>query len=191
MLRRLLPSFGAPPPFSDELRAETGSEDETFTAEPPRRTCQTGLLRPRCSPGLPGLLGHFLNFDDSPRELLREQGALLTFLAAAGDAFPLPPVPAERLRENGQMFMFRSVAAAAAVAAGALLLFLSFFNSFFLSLFFNSCSLSSTSSPLLLLLLAPGGDFFSTFLKMSFHRLEAAVGGGGGGSGSGSGSGSG
>lgn len=78
---------------------------------PPRRTCQTGLLRPRWTPALrPGLLGHFLDFD-SPAELLREQGALLTFRVPGppGNILGLAPLfPADLLRENGHIFIFNS-----------------------------------------------------------------------------------
>lgn len=125
---------------------------------PPRRTCHTGLLRPTWIPGRPGLLGHFLDFD-SPAELLREHGALFTFLATGAPANNLgrvPVFPADLLRENGQMLIFSS----AAELAPPLPLFLSFF---FLFSF-------SFSSGLLLLLLSV--FFFSVFLKMSFHRFD-------------------
>lgn len=76
----------------------------------PRRTCQTGLFRPRCTPLRPGLLGHFLDFD-SPVELLREHGALLTFrvVGAPNDILGrVTLLPADLLLENGQMLIFSS-----------------------------------------------------------------------------------
>jgi|UniRef100_A0A804NLE5 hypothetical protein len=82
-----------------------------------RRICQTGLDRPTATPPppeRPGLATHRRSggAPASPRELLREHGALLTFRAGGRgldvpDPDPDPP-PAERLREKGQMLMFSS-----------------------------------------------------------------------------------
>lgn len=75
-----------------------------------RRICQTGLDRPTGTPppARPGLAAHRRGGPASPRELLREHGALLTF-RAGGRGFDVPdPPPAERLREKGQMLMFSS-----------------------------------------------------------------------------------
>jgi len=80
-----------------------------------RRICQTGLDRPTGTPPpeRPGLAAHRRSGGAppaSPRELLREHGALLTFLAGGrglDEPDPDPP-PAERLREKGQMLMFSS-----------------------------------------------------------------------------------
>jgi len=80
-----------------------------------RRICQTGLDRPTGTPPpeRPGLAAHRRSGGAppaSPRELLREHGALLTFLAGCrglDEPDPDPP-PAERLREKGQMLMFSS-----------------------------------------------------------------------------------
>lgn len=102
-----------------------------------RRNCQTGPARPTRIPDPLGpsrpVCAHLLIIDDavelvicapsgpaeSPfRELLREHGALLTFRAAAcftGTLLPrllhdpiLLALPADRLLENGHMFMFSS-----------------------------------------------------------------------------------
>lgn len=81
-----------------------------------RRICQTGLDRPTATPPpppeRPGLATHRRSggAPASPRELLREHGALLTF-RAGGRGLDVPdpdPPPAERLREKGQMLMFSS-----------------------------------------------------------------------------------
>lgn len=138
------------PSFFDPFSAFRTRGSRLFEAEPPRRTCQTGLLRPKWTPGRPGLLGHFLDLD-SPAELLLEHGALLTFRVPAPPAAILGRtalLPADRLRENGHILMFNSAELA------PLPLFLSFFFSF------------SLSSPFFAL-------FFSPFLKMSFHRFDA------------------
>lgn len=112
-------------PFS-EWRT-TGSDP--FPPEPPPRlTCQTGLLRPKWTPARPGLLGHFLDLD-SPAELLREHGALFTFLDPGAPNIVLGRVqalPADLLREKGHMLMFNSAAEEVAPPP----LFLSFFFSF-------------------------------------------------------------
>lgn len=116
-----------------------------------RRTCQTGLLRPTWTPARPGLLGHFLDFD-SPAELLREHGALLTFRVGGAPANSLgrvPAFPADLLLEKGHILMFNSAELA------PLALFLSFFFAF---------SFSS--------LLLVSAFFLSLFLKMSFHRFD-------------------
>ena len=129
---------------------------EFLEPEPDRRTCQTGLLRPRWTPGRPGLLGHFLDLD-SPAELLREHGALLTF--RVDPEFSLGrvvAVPADLLRENGHMLMFNS-----AELAPAVLLFLS------LSTFFFSFSFSFSFSFDL-----SSWFFLSLFLKMSRHLFD-------------------
>lgn len=84
---------------------------EVLTADPPRRTCQTGLLRPKWTPARLGLLGHFRDLD-SPAELLREHGALLTFRDPGwppGNILGLvKALPADLLRENGQILIFNS-----------------------------------------------------------------------------------
>ncbi|KAH0468128.1 hypothetical protein IEQ34_003161 [Dendrobium chrysotoxum] len=73
----------------------------SFGPIPVRRNCQTGLDRPRWTPLRLGLAANLRLPGDSPRELLREQGALLILREAErGRAAVLP---AERLRENGQM----------------------------------------------------------------------------------------
>lgn len=120
-----------------------------------RRTCQTGLLRPTWTPGRPGLLGHFLDFD-SPAELLREHGALFTFRfdgAPANNLGRVQALPADLLREKGHMLMFNS----AELVPLPFPLFFSFF-------FPLSFSLSSV--------LFDSAFFLSLFLKMSFHRFE-------------------
>ena len=128
-----------------EFWAACGSE---FLA---RRTCQTGLLRPTWTPARPGLLGHFLDLD-SPAELLREHGALFTFRvdgAPGKNLGRVPALPADLLLENGHMLMFSSEEPAPLPG------FFSFFFPFSFS--FSSVLFSA---------------FF--FLKMSFHRLDAA-----------------
>lgn len=93
------------------------------------RGCQTGLARPMWTPNpdRPGLLAHLraawvaataaavppaAGLQVSPRELLREHGALLTRRPVAPNTetplVPLLPVPADRLREKGQMLMLSS-----------------------------------------------------------------------------------
>lgn len=69
----------------------------SFGPIPVRRNCQTGLDRPRWTPLRLGLRLPV----DSPRELLREQGAL-QILREAKRGRPAV-LSAERLRENGQM----------------------------------------------------------------------------------------
>ncbi len=115
----------------------TGSE--LLKPEPPRRACQTGLLRPRWTPGRPGLLGHFLDFA-SPAELLREQRALFTLRVPGAQGVNLgrvPVFPADLLRENGHMLMFNSAELA------PLPLFLSFSTFFFSFSFSFSFNFSS------------------------------------------------
>jgi hypothetical protein len=77
-----------------------------------RRICQTGLDRPTGTPPpeRPGLAAHRRSggAPASPRELLREHGALLTFLVGGRGLDEPDPPPAERLREKGQMLMFSS-----------------------------------------------------------------------------------
>lgn len=129
-------------------------DSEVFEVDPARRTCQTGLLRPTWTPERPGLLGHFRDLD-SPAELLREQGALLTFRVTGDPVNNLGRVlafPADLLRENGHMLMFNSAELAP-------------FPLFFFSLFFF---FPFSSEELLFSSL-----FFSLFLKMSFHRFDA------------------
>ncbi|KAL0924516.1 hypothetical protein M5K25_005350 [Dendrobium thyrsiflorum] len=109
----------------------------------PAEETETGLDRARCTPPRPGLAAHLRPPADSPRELLREQGALLTFRPETEPIDRGRP-PADWLRVKGQMLrlMLRS----------ALLL-----RSFFLKFF------SWSFSP----------DFFSgATLNKSFHRLE-------------------
>ncbi|KAG0452594.1 hypothetical protein HPP92_025258 [Vanilla planifolia] len=142
------------------------------SVSPPLRllSCHTGLARPRwMPPERPGLGTHFrtaaaaaaaaepatpaavVGLEDSPRELLREQGALLVFrpATAAGRG---RPVPAERLLENGQRWMLSSAAVVVGVlvvaVVGDLLSFLSV-------------------------------GFFSPGLKMSLHFLRGGGGAGG------------
>lgn len=137
--------------FLAVLSAPRATGSELFRPEPlPRRTCQTGLLRPKWTPARPGLLGHFLALD-SPAELLREQGALFTFRvigAPVTDFGRVPAFPADLLRENGHMLMFSSAELA------PLPHFLSF-SPFFLSFSFSSWF------------------FVLLFLKMSLHRFDA------------------
>ena len=96
-----------------------------------RRTCQTGLLLPKWTPGRAGLLGHFLDLD-SPAELLREHGALLAFRVAGTNGLGrVAAFPADLLREKGHMLMLSS-----AEVVTPLFFSLSFLASvFFLSLF--------------------------------------------------------
>ncbi|KAF5472741.1 hypothetical protein F2P56_009434 [Juglans regia] len=140
--------------FLAALSAPRAMVSELFMLEPPpRRTCQTGLLRPRWTPARPGLLGHFFDLD-SPAELLREHGALFTFLvpgAPGPDLGRVPAFPADLLRENGQILMFNSAELA------PLPPFLSF-SAFFLSFSFS--------------LSFPSGFFALLFLKISIHRFE-------------------
>lgn len=123
---------------------------DVLGADPPRRTCQTGLLRPRWTPARLGLLGHFLDLD-SPAELLREHGALLTFRDPCwppGNILGrVKAFPADLLREKGQILIFNSADVDP---------FPVFFSFFF--------SLSRSSW-------LPGTFFFSLFLKM-LHRLD-------------------
>lgn len=135
--------------FLEPLSAFRACGSEFLAAEPPRRTCQTGLLRPTWTPARPGLHGHFLDLD-SPAELLREHGALLTFRddgAPGNNLGRAPEFPADLLREKGHILMFNSAELAP--------LLLSFFFPF------------SFSSVLFSVF------FFSLFLKMSFHRFDA------------------
>lgn len=145
--------------FMEPFSALTACGSEFFSAETPRRTCQTGLLRPTWTPARPGLLGHFLDLD-SPAELLREHGALLTFRIAgapANNLGRLPEFPADLLREKGHRLIFNSAELA------PLPLLLSFFFPF---------SFPFSLSSVLLLLLLFSAFFFSLFLKMSFHRFD-------------------
>jgi len=109
-----LPGFslcggGAGARLSTNGCSETEGAGEGLAAG--RRICQTGLDRPTGTPARPGLAAHRRGGADaaSPRELLREHGALLTF-RAGGRGFddPDPPPPAERLREQGQTLMLSS-----------------------------------------------------------------------------------
>ena len=118
----------------------------------PRRTCQTGLFRPRCTPLRPGLLGHFLDFV-SPVELLREHGSLLTFriVGAPKDILGrVPLLPADLLLENGQMLIFSS-APELEPGPDPLFFLFSFRFSFFRT------------------------GLFSLFLNISLHRFEPVV----------------
>lgn len=121
----------------------------SFHTIPVRRNFQTGLDRPRWTPLRPGLAAHLRAPEDSLRELLREQGALLILREAERGREALFPtvLPAELLRENGQMLrlMLSSVE--------PLLLLL---RSFFLSFSSGFCS--------------------PTALNKSFQRLELDVG---------------
>lgn len=86
-----------------------------------RLICQTGLARPtRTPPACPGLVAHLLPpgataagwcFVDSARELLLEQGALLT-LRPEVDVRERAALPEDRLLEKGQMLILSYAAAA-------------------------------------------------------------------------------
>lgn len=148
-----------PPPTVVLLRRVSGASflalfsaflsEVLLRPEAPRRTCQTGLLRPKWTPPRPGLAGHFLVDLDSPVELLLEHGALFTFRVPGAPKAVLGRVhafPADLLRENGHRFMFSSAELAPAAAPPPL------FRSFF-----------SFSPPSLF------------FLNMSLHRFEAVI----------------
>jgi hypothetical protein len=112
------PSF-RPPPLGLSLRCcvaarlpVNGSDAGGVGFAAGRRICHTGLDRPTGTPppARPGLAAHRRGGSGpgtaSPRELLREHGALLA-LRGGGLGFDGPP-PAERLREYGQMLMLSS-----------------------------------------------------------------------------------
>lgn len=154
-----------PPPsplFPDTQGAEQVAALEFLTLSfgpiPVLRSFQTEVGRPRWTPPRAGLEAHFRPppppVEDSPRELLREQGALLTFRLAmeVNERGRTAVLLAEWLREKGQMLRLMLSSAEAEPLPLLRRSFLSF-----------SFSFSS-------------GFFSPTTLNMSFQRLEPDAG---------------